>query len=80
MEVNPNENTQRLFIQSFVKQRNQLPSLVFWQNQRQAEEGWWKKKLCGGKEGRLQLFADWKLLTLESCIQVTSSWAIYVIG
>ena len=39
MEINPNENKQRLFIQSFVKQRSQLPSLVFWQNQRQAEEG-----------------------------------------
>ena len=76
MEINPNENKQRLFIQSFVKQRSQLPSLVFWQNQRQAEEGE-SSAVEKRKDFRYVLIG---LLTLGSCVQVTSSWAIDVTG
>ena len=76
MEINPNENKQRLFIQSFVKQRSQLPSLVFWQNQRQAEEG--ESSVVEKREDFRYVLIG--LLTLGSCVQVTSSWAIDVTG
>lgn len=73
-EDHPNENKQRLFIQS---KGVSLHRLHLTERQRQAEK--WKN-YSSKREGFSQVCPDWRLLAWGSWTQATRSGTLYVIG